>query len=305
MNTLDLISSSLLETFLAVAKTGSVTDAAALLHRSQPAVSQRIKQLEDQLGVALFQASGRGIMLTRDGELFMHRASDVVARLRELPHTFDQSSTLPRGVLRVGALATMSRYILADAIETMIRDYPEVTLRVELGLERDLLQRVHDGWLDGVFFIGHFDATRLQPTHLGDVHITVAAPVGMFAGPPTLAQMAEHRLLLWAGAADPSFSLIERHARSHDLVEDTTPEISHIDTLKHLVERGVGYALLPDYVLRPEIAAHTIEAFRFPGFDQTFPIAYYRYEGRVETQAFKRFSAIVANTVNELPKPMG
>lgn len=293
----DLISSALLETFVEVARAGSVSKAARQLHRSQPAISQRLQQLEGELGVALFRPAGRGIALTREGEVLLSDVRTILTSLRELPTRARPEALEARGPLRIGTLPTMARYLLADAIETVLVDAPEVQLRVEMGLESDLVAKLNDGWLDAMFFIGDVDTWGLTAQRLGDVHIRVAAPPGWFGARPRPGDLRKRRLLLWRGAADPSFALIERHARSLGLVTPTTPEIAHIETLKTLVERQAGYALLPDYVLGPEVARQTIAVSVLPGFDTTFPIHVYFREHRTQTLATKQLLDRVHETI--------
>lgn len=301
----NLLSSALLETFVEVARTGSVSDAARALHRSQPAISQRIKQLEDVLQVALFQPTGRGITLTREGEVLLAEARLVLARLRELPRLVDPKDAEARGPLRIGTLPTMARYLIVDAIEHTIIEQPNVQLRVELALESDLITKLRDGWLDAIFFIGQLDAFELNREHLGDVHIRVAAPPGWFGPSPTQEDLKARRLLIWRGANDPSFAQIERHARSFGLVRPNTPEIAHIETLKALVEKGCGFALLPDYVMGPEVQRGTLALSRFPDFETSFPIQVYTSQQRTTSVAIQRFLENARQTIPAHLPPIG
>ncbi len=300
----DIVSSALLETFVEVARSLSITEASKTLGRSQPAISQRIKQLEQTLEVELFQPAGRGIMLTRDGELLLNHAQSLLAGLRDLPRVLEMSASTPQGILRVGALPTMARYLMIDAIETIITKYPDVSLKVELGLETNLIAKLQEGWLDGVFFIGDMGASGLQSEHLGDVHMKVAAPPAMFETSPSLSQIAGQRLLLWKGPADPSFAMVERYARKHGLIHANTVEVPHIETLKALVERGLGYALLPDYVLWPELERKSIKSYGLPGFETTFAIHLHSYPERHQTLAMKVFSDEVTKNVRSSLHPI-
>jgi len=293
----EILSTSQLQAFVAVAKHGSVTAAASELGRSQPAISQRLRQLEDELGVQLLQPHGRGVMLTRDGELFYERAKEVVANLRALPGLVDAESSEPRGVLRVGSLPTITQHLLINAIHQMVTEHPAVQLKIELGLEADLMAKLREGWLDAVYFIGDVDSWGLDVNHLAEIRIRVAAPFGMYHAAPSLEELRAERLLLWKGPPDPSFQTVERHARSNGLVTPNTVEISHIDSLKALAARGTGYALLPDYVLAKEVSKNELSVFPFPGFETTFPLVILSRKDRAHTKALARFAAMVEHTL--------
>ena len=72
-----------LQTFLEVARQKSVVKAAGLLNVSQPAVTKTIRELEEALGVAVFERDGRGIKITRSGEIFMRHAGTAITALRQ------------------------------------------------------------------------------------------------------------------------------------------------------------------------------------------------------------------------------
>lgn len=296
----DILSTSLLQAFVSVANHRSVTAAASELGRSQPAISQRLRQLEDELGVRLLQPQGRGVMLTRDGELLYEEAKEVIAKLRALPGLIDSESEEPRGILRIGSLPTITRHLLVDAIHQMVTEHPEVQLKIELGLETDLMAKLREGWLDAVYFIGDVDPWGLKVTQLADISIRVAARPGMFRAEPSLKDLSSQRLLLWKGPPDPSFQAVERHARSSGLVTPTTVEISHIDSLKALAAHGTGYTLLPDYVLTAEAVRNELITYPFAGFEFTFPLVLLTRKDRQTTRASASFACMVESTLSTI-----
>ena len=97
-----------LQTFVEVARQKSVMKAAELLHVSQPAVTKTIRELEEVLGVAVFERDGRGIKITRYGEVFLKHAGAALTALRQ---GFDAGSPALSGdaaPVRIGALPTVS-----------------------------------------------------------------------------------------------------------------------------------------------------------------------------------------------------
>ncbi|VFS79316.1 Cyn operon transcriptional activator [Raoultella planticola] len=101
--------------FLAVAEHRSFTRAASALHVSQPALSQQIRQLEEMLGVLLFDRSGRQIRLTDSGEVWLTYARRVLQELEEGKRALLEVEDLQRGTLRVAMTPTFTTYFMGPA----------------------------------------------------------------------------------------------------------------------------------------------------------------------------------------------
>ena len=133
--------------FWAVAHEGTLTRAAERLHVSQSAVSVQIKKLEQQLGHTLFERQGRRLVLTEAGSMALDFANTVFQLGDELIGTLDIHSATARRVLRVGALATLSRNFQIDFLHPLlVRDDVELVLRS--GSLGNLLRSVSEHQLD-------------------------------------------------------------------------------------------------------------------------------------------------------------
>jgi LysR family transcriptional activator of nhaA len=133
--------------FWAVAKEGNLTRAAARLHVSQSALSTQIKQLEDQLGQALFERQGRTLQLTEAGRLALGYAESIFASGTELVALLREGRREQRQVLRIGAVATLSRNFQENFLAPLLsRD--DVELALQSGSLADLLTRLRVHTLD-------------------------------------------------------------------------------------------------------------------------------------------------------------
>jgi LysR family pca operon transcriptional activator len=149
-----------LQTFVEVARQKSVGRAADVLSISQPAVTRTIRELEDYLGVALFERDGRGIAITRFGEMFLRHAGESIAAVRRGV----DSVALARGSsgppLRIGALPTASASLLPDAVAEFMEAGTGSLVTIVTGENRWLLDALRIGELDLV--VGRLAAPELM-----------------------------------------------------------------------------------------------------------------------------------------------
>ncbi|NKX63748.1 LysR family transcriptional regulator [Labrenzia sp. 5N] len=143
MNSLD---SELLRTFLAVAGTGSVTEGARLIGRSQSATSLQIMRLEEVIGRDLFERTGRGVTLTETGQRLMPVARDVKERLDAVLREITADGL--RGKLRLGIPDDHGQAKLAKILSAFAQSHPQVELEVTCTISTDFPELLSRGRLD-------------------------------------------------------------------------------------------------------------------------------------------------------------
>ena len=121
---------NLLRVFYHVAKTEQISRAAEILNVSQPAISQQIKSLEDQIGFKLFSRSKKGVKLTQEAEEIFAYCKNIFAQVESINHTLQNISSLDTGTLRIGASDTICKYYLIDKLKTFEELYPKIRYRV-------------------------------------------------------------------------------------------------------------------------------------------------------------------------------
>lgn len=121
---------NLLRVFYHVAKTEQISKAAEILNVSQPAISQQIKSLEDQIGFKLFSRSKKGVKLTQEAEEIFAYCKNIFAQVESINHTLQNISSLDTGILRIGASDTICKYYLIDKLKTFEELYPKIRYRV-------------------------------------------------------------------------------------------------------------------------------------------------------------------------------
>jgi DNA-binding transcriptional LysR family regulator len=242
-----------LKVFHAAAEAGSFTHAGEQLGLSQSAVSRQVSALEQELGVSLFHRHARGLILTEQGELLHRTAHDVFMKLEAARAKLTDSRERPNGELRVTTTPGIGVHWLTPRLGEFVELYPDVHLTLlTTDEELDLAMRAADV------------AIRLrQPTQpdliqrkLFSVRFhAYASPeyVKRFGTPRALDELDKHRIVLLGGSTVPNYLenrrwLIEvgRNGKG-----PRTPVLT-INTILGVVracQRGMGVALLPDYLV--------------------------------------------------------
>lgn len=147
-----------LQTFVEVARQKSVMKAADLLHVSQPAVTKTIRELEEALGVNLVERDGRGIRVTRHGEVFLRHAGASLSALRQGVDSVSAERLDAAPPLRVGALPTVAARVMPRAMITYLGEKTGSRVKIVTGENAVLLEQLRVGDLDIV--VGRLAAPR-------------------------------------------------------------------------------------------------------------------------------------------------
>lgn len=137
-----------LQTFIEVARQKSVGRAADVLSVTQPAVTRTIRELEDYLDVPLFEKEGRGIRITRFGEVFLRHAGESVAAVQRGFDSIAEARSSSGPPIRIGALPTASATLLPDAVADFVRSGTGGLVTIVTGENRWLLDALRIGDLD-------------------------------------------------------------------------------------------------------------------------------------------------------------
>jgi len=135
-----------LRTFVEAARQGSISRAAEILNVTQPAVTKTMRELEDILGVKLFEKDGRGIKITRYGEVFLRHAGASIAAVQQGVDSLNRGNAGPP--IRVGALPTVSARIMPKAMRQFLIENTETQVKIVTGENTVLLDQLRSGQLD-------------------------------------------------------------------------------------------------------------------------------------------------------------
>ena len=266
-----------LETFLAVAESTSVSQAAFKLHLTQPAVTRRIQSLEQSVGTPLFDRVGKRLLLTQAGELLLPRARHILEQWAESERQIHNLTDEVSGSLN---LAT-SHHIGLHHLGPVLRRYRETYPQVQLNIVFEDSEVAHDLVRRGQIELA---VATLDPTGNSDMHTTPVwiDPLEFVADAKLLALAAPYETLALAelarlpavlpGTTTYTGRIVVQRFQEAGITLQPAMSTNYLETLGMLVQAGLGWSVLPRSmsgsldILRVECAAmsRTLGMLRSP-----------------------------------------
>lgn len=249
-----------IEAFVQVTVAGGLTGAARALHRSQPAISRRIDELEQHVGVELFERVGRTIELTEAGRVLLPLAEMVLAAMRDFENTAAGLRSSPAVHIRVAIVGTLADTLVVDALKAFRSRFGPGALSLQTASSTHVSALVRRGAVDvGVRY--HIEPDeRLCTTQLGNERLLLVIPDSHPVKAGRVRDLRAFENDAWlAFPPRREEGPTGTHARlTRDLVAAglRDPRFAFVDSLtaqKRLVEAGFGIALLPEPSIREEV----------------------------------------------------
>lgn len=244
-----MVNLELYKVFYTVARCGSLTRAAQELYISQPAVSQSIKQLENQLGVSLFNRTHRGMELSAaGGKLIFKKVEEAINLLENAEGAISELRNTATGAIRIGATDSIFSHVLADKIAAYNEAYPAVKLELISSTSPDTLEKLKEGRCDVAFVNLPVEDGGVKfvntVTHLSDVFVGGKKYEGLKGKVIPLKRLQEFPLLMIEE------NTIARRALSgftQTLGIDLRPdiEVANWDLMIKLAIKGTGIGCVP------------------------------------------------------------
>lgn len=249
-----------LEHFLAVVEERSFTRAAERVCRTQPAVSQSIKKLEEEVGTPLFARDVHEVSLTAAGRVLADYARKMVSLRHEAMHQVSQLKALKAGTLGIAAHESAAVYMLPAPLRLYLQRFPDIKVGIYRSRLNEIPRQVMDREVDLGFVKDEPAFRELQWVELhADEMMCVAAPGHPLAmrasvGVRDLAseQFVMHHLC--GTTADTILRLFEQHSTRCRIVA----ELWSFENIKTFVQEQVGLAIVPGVTVRQELRDGTL-----------------------------------------------
>ncbi|HEX9436901.1 MAG TPA: LysR family transcriptional regulator [Candidatus Limnocylindria bacterium] len=255
-----------MQTFLEIARTGSVTRAAHALGLSQPALTERLRGLERELGTDLFVRGKRGMRLTDAGRALLPHAERALGAIDAGRRAVDQMRRGEVGRLAVGAAPAVSTYALPSALRRFQQAHPHVHLSVRTGHSEEILELVlrEEVEVGLVREIRHPD-TEVTPLYEDEL-VLVVEPSHPFAarGRIRISELAREHLVTFDRASSYN-ELTQALFREAGVSPRGVIELDNVEGAKRCVTKGLGVALLPRQAVRAELASRKLRPVAIAG----------------------------------------
>jgi DNA-binding transcriptional LysR family regulator len=274
---------------------------------AQPSVSEQIRRLEAELGVALFARVGRGLELTEAGRLFQPHASRTLSTAREAEESVREVRELAGGTVEFGTFGSAHHYLLAELVEDFRTRHPGVRVRAVGQNSAEVADAVRDGRLEAGLVALPIDDRGLdvRPA-LREELLYVSADPKRVATPMTIERLAEAPLILFDarwGEDDPTRRQLRERAQQAGVKLEPQIEVEYVTAALELCARGLGDTVSSQVLIRSRTYARKLTGVSFsPPLYDTF--AFITRRNAQLTPATREFIALAEKHVSAMGRQM-
>jgi LysR family nitrogen assimilation transcriptional regulator len=249
--------------FVAIVDHGSLSRAALVLHVAQPALTQQLRQLEDELGAQLLHRSAQGVLSTDAGKVFYEHAQAILKQVGDARSAVTQSTTRPSGSVTLGLPHSISGALALPLLKAARASYPEITLQLTEELSGSLAEQLKSGRINLAVLFDDGQLAGFSSTPMVKEELMFICRTGSGFGPAgdsvALADALAATLILPA-LQQGVRPCIESAARAAGLALAHVIEINSIAILRSALLADMGATILPVAPLLADIAAGTLQA---------------------------------------------
>ncbi len=243
-----------LRQFVVIAESGHITRAAQRLGVSQPALSAMLKKLEAEVGAPLLDRTGRGVLLTAAGRVFLEHAQASVRRADEAVTSVRELIGLESGSIRIGGGATAVAHLLPSVVSAVRRAHPALRFYVREAGSRAVADAVLSGELDlGIV------TTPITGPGSDDLMAVAAIQDELMLVVPSDHELADQSSYTWSSICEDPLVLFEHGSAVRNIIDhasrdsgvslNVVMEVRSTETIERMVEAGIGPGFISRFAL--------------------------------------------------------
>jgi len=254
--------------FVAIVDHGSLSRAARVLHIVQPALTQQLQQLEDELGAALLHRSAQGMLPTDAGKLFYEHAQAILKQVGDAKSAVAQSADKPTGTVALGIPQSASGALALPLLKAVRAHYPEISLQMTEELTGNLIEQLKSGRINlaVLFDDGQLSGFSVKPV-IEEEMMYIARADSQFVSKRKVIPLekALQAPLILPGLQHGVRPRIENIVRQAGLSIDNVIDINSVAILKSALMADMGATILPVAPLLSEIERGELRAWPIGG----------------------------------------
>lgn len=249
---------SAIPVFVAVIEHGGFSPAARYLGISKAAVSKRITQLEDQLGVKLLHRTTRKLSLTEAGERFFEHATIANRAAKNATDAVSELQGDPQGLLRIACSMSFGRLHISPLIPEFLKLYPKIS--IDLVMDDKIVDLIAGGFdlsiRGGELTDSSLVARRLAPLN----SVLCASPhyLNEFGTPSALEELTQHNCLSFSYSRDVKEWRFIKEGKTVNIEVSGNFQVNNSEALREAIVQGIGIGRLPTFVAGPDLSNGTL-----------------------------------------------
>jgi DNA-binding transcriptional LysR family regulator len=261
----------------------NITKSAEILFISQPALTKRLMQIEEQFGVKIVDRGIRGVQFTPKGEYLAHRASQMLNLYREIKEDVSNMNDDIVGTLRIGVSNFFGKYKLPDILQQFTEKYPKVSFQVETGISKEIFNLTYSNHLHIGFVRGNYSWPD-QKFLLFNENVVIASKskitVEQLPDLPRVDFGTDH---LFKSLVDNWWN------NNYTKPPQVIMKVDRGDTCREMVTRGIGYSIMPNLFFQDEPDVFQIPLKDKDGAPILRPTWMFYHESSMEQNVVKAF----------------
>ncbi len=245
-----------LRCFLAIIEEGGFNRATTRLHITQPALSYQIKQLEQELGTSLFHRRPGGVTPTEAGRILVEHAREVMEAVRKSRLAVEKLAEGVVGEVRIGTVNSVGIYFLPQVLWNMREKYPKARPTVLYRHSNEIIEALLSNRVDIALVADPRPDRRLCQEVILEEHVSLVCGRShpLYRKSPVRPSQIKGLQFISLSSASPTGSLIREHLARLGVNVEPVVSTDNVETVKKMVEVGMGVAFLPDMVTSPDIS---------------------------------------------------
>ncbi len=293
-----------LATFCAILNEGSMTAAAEKLFLTQPAVSQQIRNLEEELGVELLVRGVRHVKPTLHGQLLYEYAKKIMHLTKQAEVAIQSMKSEVKGKLVIGTLNSIGMYLVSPLVGLFLKTNSQITLNLEYGSGEEILAAMKKGELDVAIlpdvnkeYSGNSDLYEEKVLFKDEVWLVVSARDATVPSSIDLNGLLENPMVKLKHHFPAFDAFLQKQLDAKNIKINPVIETTNVGSLKRVIESGFGWGFLPAHSIRKQVQSGRLARVEVSDINYSYNVKFYsRKDSTAKPAAEVLFRALQHNT---------